>query len=198
MELVGCGRGAVEVQRAGDSYAPTVLAEEQHGIGRGGVAARDVEERNVEPALGGGPGLSAGGGRGAQLDAETDDDRRLLGLEHDGDREVGVVVGEDRQPHDSLVVALHRTVVEHGVQERDESLALVVVGQHIAEPGCGIAEPPGICRAILDDAERGGEIAQHAEVGSGEAHFSSGPSRWRAYGTRSRPSSSATMLPGIS
>ena len=39
VELVGCGRRAVEVQRAGDSYAPTAVAEEQHGIGRGGVAA---------------------------------------------------------------------------------------------------------------------------------------------------------------
>ena len=147
-----------------------------------------------------GPGLSTGGGRGPQLDAETDDDRRVLGLEHDGDREVGVVVGEDRQPHAALVVALDRAVVEHGVEEGDERLALVVVGQHVAEPGRGIAEPPGIGRAVLDDAERGGEVAEHAEVACGRSarHFSSGPRRWRAYGTRSRPPSSAAMLPGIS
>ena len=110
------------------------------------------------------PGLGACRGRRPQLDAEADDDRRLLRLEHHGHGEVWVVVGNDRQAGAAVVVGPDRAVVEDGVEERDERLALIVVGQNRAEADGGIAEPTGISRAVLDNAECRGEIAQHAEV----------------------------------
>ena len=108
------------------------------------------------------------------------DDRRLLRLEHDRDGQVRVVVGDEGQAHPALVVGRDRAVVEDLVQERDERLALRVVGQHGAEPRRGVAQPARVGRAVPHDPERGGEVAQHAEVGGGDRHLSSGPSGCRA------------------
>ena len=197
--VVGCGRGAVEVERAGRRrIRPPRWPRSSTGSGGAALPRADLEERDVEPALGGRPGLSAGGRRGAQLDAETDDDRRLLRLEHDGDREVGVVVGDDRQAHPALVVG-SRPSRRRARSSRNETSAwrCVVVGQHGAEPGRGVAEPARVGRAVLHDPERGGEVAQHAEVGGGDASLQQ---RTEAdggrTGTTSRPSVVGGDAPG--
>src|SRR2546430_295120 len=80
------------------------VAEEQGWTGLGRVAAGRLEQRDVERAFGRRPGLPSGCGGSPQLDAQTDDDGRLLGLEEHGYGEVRVVVGDDRQPYPALVV----------------------------------------------------------------------------------------------
>ena len=184
VELAGLRRVLVQVQRAGEADATAAVAEEQDGIGRGGVAPRHLDERDVEPALGRRPGLRSRRGGSAELDAQAHLDRLVLGLEHHGDGELRVVVGDDGQPHPSLVVGVDRAVVEDAVEERDERLTLAVVGEDLPDPGRGIAHPTRIGGAVLDDAERGGEVAQHAQVRRGERHVEVTSTGGRAGGGR--------------
>ena len=179
VDVAGAGR-VVEVERGRQADPSAAVTEEQHRIRRGCRAPGDLEQRDVELALGARPGVRARRRHRPQLDAEPDHDRRLLRLEHHRDGQVGVVVGDEGQAHPTLVVGGDRAVVQDLVQERDECLALRVVGQHGAEPRRGVAQPARVGRAVPHDPERGGQVAQHAEVGGGDRHLSSGPSGCRA------------------
>ena len=113
VELAGRGRGRVEHDGALQPDPAAGPAQQQRADGRRAGAAGRLEQRDVQPGVGRGPRIRAGGRGRRQLDAEPDPDAGRCRLEDDADREVGVVVVDERQEGAALRVGVDGAVVEH-------------------------------------------------------------------------------------
>ena len=155
--------GSGGIRRDGDGRGhpdPAADGAEQERARHGVVVLRSAEQRHLQRR--GRPWVG-----GAHGDAQTQRDV-VVGRVVDGDRHVerrardaAVDYG---QPGGTARVGGALLATERVVDEADQGVALSVDGQHRAEVVLGVAEPVRVGVAVEEEAQRGGEVLERAEI----------------------------------